>query len=321
MSRPDPRQSATAAAAISGAVDLSSLKARADAGGRPSAAPGQAAAASGSGEHVIDVTEQTFQTEVVERSTQVPVVVDLWADWCQPCKQLSPLLERLAAESNGSWVLAKVDVDANPRIAQVFGVQSIPTVVAIAGGQPVDAFAGAQPEQQIRQWIDSILDALRDKLPGIKAAEQAADSDGAEPVEEPEDERFTAAESALETGDYEGAAQAYQRILDAEPANEQAMAALNQVRFLARASSADPSAPQRADAAPDDVDAQLAAADAEIAAQEVDKAFDRLVSAVRRYAGADRDRVRAHLVELFELFPADDPRVTAGRRSLARALF
>src|ERR671917_2642012 len=157
--------------AISGAVDLSALKARADTAGRPQ--PPGADPSPGGTARVVDVTEQSFQTDVVERSLQVPVLVDLWATWCGPCKQLSPVLERLAEAAGGAWVLAKVDVDANPRIAQLFGVQSIPTVVAIAGGQPVDAFSGARPEPQVRQWISSILDALRDRLPGIRAAEQA----------------------------------------------------------------------------------------------------------------------------------------------------
>src|SRR3989440_9167567 len=106
---------------------------------------------------VIDVTDADFMERVVDESKRRPVLVDLWADWCGPCKQLSPVLERLAEQSGGAWLLAKVDVDANPRIAQLFGVQSIPTVVAIAGGQPVDAFTGAQPEHQIRQWIGALL--------------------------------------------------------------------------------------------------------------------------------------------------------------------
>lgn len=317
MSRPDPRQSAAVSAALSGAVDLSGLKARAEASGRP-AAPNGGTASGSPGQWVLDVTEQTFQADVIDRSMQVPVVVDLWATWCGPCKQLSPVLERLAQEGAGTWVLAKVDVDANPRIAQAFGVQSIPTVVAIVGGQPVEAFAGAQPEPQVRQWISSIVDALRDQLPGIRAAEQAAAGGAAAP---PEDHRFTAAEQALEAGDYAAAEAAYQQILDAEPGNAEAVAALAQVRFLARAEAVDPSVLARADDAPEDVDAQLAAADAELAAQQVEAAFDRLVDTVRRTAGEDRERVRVHLVELFELFPADDPRVSAARRSLARALF
>jgi putative thioredoxin len=268
---------------------------------------------------VIDVTEQTFQSEVLERSLQVPVVVDLWATWCQPCKQLSPVLERLAAEGQGTWILAKIDVDANPRISQAFGVQSIPTVIAVAGGQPVEAFSGAQPEPQVRQWLQGLITEFRDKLPGIKAAEAAAG--GSVAAEPPEDPRFTAAEDALDRGDYAAAEEAYQAILNAEPANEEAAAALAQVRFLVRAEAADPSAIARADANPDDLDAQIAAADAEIAGERVEAAFSRLVAAVGRSSGDDRDRVRQQLLSLFELFPADDPRVSAARRALARVLF
>lgn len=297
---------------------MSAVKARAEAANRPAEAP----EASSTSQWVVEVTEATFQAEVVERSLRVPVVVDLWATWCGPCKQLSPVLERLAEAANGAWVLAKVDVDANPRIAQLFGVQSIPTVVAVAGGQPVDAFAGAQPEPQVRQWISSLLDALREQMPGIAAAESSAPADEPEEEEpEPEDTRFTAAEDALDRGDFDGAAAAYQRILDEDPASEQAKTALAQVRFLERASNVNPSAIAAADAAPDDLTAQLEAADAELAEQRVDEAFARLIRAVRNNFGEDRDRARKQLVDLFELFAADDPRVAKARRDLASALF
>ncbi|GAA1222896.1 tetratricopeptide repeat protein [Prauserella halophila] len=322
-----PRNTSGVPAALSGAVDLSGLKQRAEAAKQPQAGPSAASgeappqstgAGGGSGGAVIDVTESSFQSEIVERSMQTLVVVDLWAEWCQPCKQLSPLLEKLAGESGGAWTLAKVDVDANPRISQLFGVQSIPTVVAIAGGQPVDAFSGALSEAEIKQWLNKLLDALRDKLPGIRAAEEGAT---AEPAEEPEDERFTAAEDAFARGDLAAAEAAYQRILDAEPANEQAKAALNQVRFAARAAESDPSAVATADADPSDLDAQLAAADQEVAQQQVEAAFARLIDAIRRTAGPDRDRVREHLVGLFELFDPADERIGKARRDLASALF
>ena len=106
---------------------------------------------------MIDVTEETFNNEVALRSRSTPVIVDLWAEWCGPCKQLSPVLEKLANEAGGAWVLAKIDVDANPRLAQAFQAQSIPMVVAIIGGQMVDAFLGAMPEAQVRQWLDQVL--------------------------------------------------------------------------------------------------------------------------------------------------------------------
>jgi putative thioredoxin len=315
VSRPKPQQTIV----MSGAVDLSALKARAESAPRRDALDAPPA---GGASWVLDVTEQSFQTDVIDRSMQVPVLVDLWASWCGPCKQLSPVLERLAKAGGGAWVLAKVDVDANPRIAQLFAVQSIPTVIAIAAGQPVDAFAGAQPEPQLKQWITALLDALRDRLPGIRAAERSGTDDaGGQPETEPEDPRFAAAEVALEAGDFQAAEAAYQQILSVESANERARVALAQVRFLMRAESLGPSAVAKADAAPDDVEAQIGAADAEVAAGTPERAFERLVGAVRRLTGEDCNRARGHLVELFELFSPDDPRVTSARRALARALF
>jgi putative thioredoxin len=323
VTRPDPRKTAALSAALSGAVDLGALKARADAArqkpaGAPAAAP-TGAAPSSPRPWIVDVTEQTFQS-VVERSLEIPVVVLLGASWSPEAQQLSAELDRLAQTSNGAWILAKVDLDASPRIGQAFGVQSVPTVVAIAAGQPIDAFAGPMPEPELTQWITRLLDALRDKLPGIRAAEQNAPA-GAEPVEEPEDPRFTAAEAAFEQGDFDAAAAAYEQILAAEPANEDAKAALAQVRFTARAEAAGPDAVARADAAPDDIDAQLTAADAEVAEQRPEDAFNRLINTVRRVFGDDRNKVREHLVGLFELFPPDDERVVKARRNLASALF
>jgi putative thioredoxin len=343
VARPDPRQQAAQAAlssTMAGAVDLSGLKARAEqrgsaqtgapAGGPPQrpaggdGAPVVEGAPPPAGGYVIDVTEDSFQTEVLERSMTIPVVVDLWADWCQPCKQLSPTLEKLANESGGSWILAKVDVDANPRIAQMFQVQSIPTVYVVVAQQPVTSFSGVQPENELRGWIGQILDALRERMPAIAEGEARAAQGGVEapePEPEPDDPRFTAAEEALERGDYDAAVAAYERILAEEPANTEAQAALAQVRFMSRAEQADPSAVTRADAAPDDVEAQKAAADAELAAGQAEAAFDRLVKTVQRTGGEDRDAAREHLVGLFELFATDDPRVTAARRALARALY
>ncbi|PPK61108.1 tetratricopeptide repeat protein [Actinokineospora auranticolor] len=325
MTRPDPRQTAALSAALSRAVDLSALKARADAAARapkpatPASDQDDTDAPATSGAHSIDVTEANFEAEVVERSAEVPVVVALVAGWSAQSKQLVGVLERLAVEGRGAWRLAKVDVEISPRVAQLFGVQAVPMVIAIAARQPVDAFNDVPPEDRVRQWINSILDALRDRLPGIRAAEAGAPAAVAEP--EPEDERFAAAEDAFEAGDFETAEARYQAILDAEPANADAKAALAQVRFLARTQAIDPSVIVRADTSPDDVDAQAGAADLELAGQQVEKAFGRLIAAVRRSSGAERDKARTHLVSLFDLFPADDPRVVKARRELASALF
>lgn len=312
-------------ASFARAVDLSPLASRA----RPpadAAAAGSGASDTGAAPtpatpgsnspYVVAVTEESF-AEIVQASTQVLVVIDLWATWCEPCKQLSPVLEKLADAAGGSWILATVDVDANPRIAQAFGVQSVPTVVALADGQPVDAFAGALPEPQVRQWVSGLLDALREKLPGIKAAEEANGG----PVPEPEDPRFTAAEELLAGGKFGEAAQAYRRILDTEPANTQAAAALAHATFLARTSGLSDDAVASADAAPDDVAAQCDAADVELAAGSTDAAFDRLIGAIRRAGSDEKAALREHLLGLFAMFDVDDPQVVAARRALAAALF
>ncbi|WP_375481162.1 tetratricopeptide repeat protein [uncultured Jatrophihabitans sp.] len=301
---------------MSGAVDLAALKARNEAAARAAEAPPPAAGAT-----VIDVDEAGFQADVLDRSFQVPVLLDLWAEWCEPCKQLSPVLEKLAREANGAWILAKIDIDANQRIAQALQVQSIPTVFAVIGGQLVPGFQGALPEAQIREFVDAVLKAGQEAgLTGGGAPAPEGEVE-AEPAAVPEDPRFTAAEAALEDGDYALATERYQAILDQEPANAEAALALGQVRLMQRLEHLDPDVASKADAAPDDVDLQLAAADLLLAANDVPGALDRLLQAVTRLDGADRDRARQRLLEFFDLLGPDDPRVAPARRQLTRALF
>ncbi len=322
--RTAPRPDARLAAAMSGAVDLAAVKARTEAQARaaerPPAAPGA---------HVIDVDEAGFQVEVLQRSLQVPVLLDLWADWCQPCKQLSPVLEKLAAEGNGSWVLAKIDVDANPGISQALRVQSIPTVFAVIGGQVVPGFSGALPEAQVREFVGAVLDAaVQAGLPGAAAvddvaadrADDAADVTAAA-VEPPSDPRFDVAEEHLDAGRYDEAAAAFQAILDQEPNNDEAALALRQTAFLKRLESVPPDAIAQADAAPDDVELQLAAADQELARADINPALNRLIGVVSRIRGDDRDLVRDRLLDYFEIIGAQDERVAPARRRLANALF
>ena len=267
---------------------------------------------------VIEATEETFNTEVVLRSRTTPVIVDLWAEWCGPCKQLSPVLEKLAAEAAGAWVLAKVDVDANPRLAQAFQAQSIPMVVAIMGGQMVDAFLGAMPESQIRQWLTQVL-AAAEQL-GIKTAVP----DGAEPGEVIDDlpPALAAARDAMESGDLDAAARALEKALGDVPSDPLAKSWLAQVNLMRRVSSYDPATVTREAAAhPENLDAQLRVADFEMAGGDAEKAFDRLLAVVKRTSGADRNKARLHLLDLFEVLPPDDDRVKRARTQLTLLLF
>ncbi|MCW2745843.1 MAG: Thioredoxin domain protein [Mycobacterium sp.] len=302
------------AAAMAGAVDLAAVKARSEAAQRAQSAPPPSATAPAGepGSAIVDVTEATFQSEVLDRSFQVPVVLDLWAEWCGPCKQLSPVLERLAAEGGGSWVLAKVDVDANPALAQGLRVQGIPAVKAVWQGQLVAEFSGAIPEEQARQFITELVRATTGG---------AAPTGGPDDAPLVEDARLDAAEAALERGDLPAAEAAYREILDAEPDHPEASLALKQVQLFRRAEEAGPDALAAADAAPDDVDAQLRAADFLLGTGNIEAAFDRLLDLVSRTSGENRDRARTHLVDLFSVVGNDDPRVSAARRRLTTALF
>lgn len=302
-----------------GVVDLSALKKPAPAAGAGagSAAGSPAAASSpGASEHVIDVTEADFQTAVLERSLQVPVVLDLWAEWCEPCKQLSPVLERLAEEFGGRFVLAKVDTDANPRLAQMLRVQGIPAVKAVVQGQLVGEFTGVQPEPQLRAWLTDLITMAETEF-GMTGPDDAAPLPPA-----PLDPLLEAAYTALESDDLDGAAQALHNLLSDQPAHVEAKAMLTQVDLLRRTVGVDPAAVlAAAQEAPDDVEKQCAAADVLLASGRPEDAVALLLDAVRAGSGADRDRARLLLIDYFELLGPDHPVVPKARQRLAALLF
>lgn len=246
---------------------------------------------------VIEVSEASFQRDVLERSREVPVVVDFWAAWCGPCRSLGPVLEKLANEAGGTWVLAKVDVDANPRLASAAGVQGIPAVRAFKDGKQVAEFVGALPEQQVRQWLQQL---------GPSAV----------------DIEFDAAVRLEAAGDLAGALDGYRRVLAAEPGRAEARSAIARLELAQRAEATD-LAPLEARLAadPSDVDAALALSDAEMQQGNRANALNRLVDLVRVTNGDDRERVRKHLLGLLETLPMDDPDALAARKALAAALF
>jgi putative thioredoxin len=271
---------------------------------RPTASPATAAA-DGGAVTVIDVTEASFADDVIERSRTVPVIIDFWADWCGPCKQLSPVLEKLAGEGNGSWVLAKIDVDANPQLANAAAVQGIPAVKVIIDGQVVGEFTGAIPESQARQFVGEVLKVAQEAgLPGPAAVEGDADV-AEEPALSPEHQ---AAEDALTSGDAAVAEAAYQAILANAPTDAEAKAGLARARLLGRIMD------------PPVGDDELTASDIDLLEGRVDEAFTRLLALIR--AGGDlRDPARARLLELFDAVGLDDPRVVTARKALTNALF
>jgi putative thioredoxin len=315
---------------LQGAVDLGARQAAAQRRQRAAQAPAAGPAGAPPAGNVIEVTDETFNTEVVARSRTVPVIVDLWAEWCGPCKQLGPVLEKLAAEANGAWILAKVDVDANPQLSAALQVQSIPMVVAVVAGQVADGFLGAMPEPQVRGWIGQVMQ-VAEQL-GLSSAEAngaqqpGAQAFGMEGPEGPEgpmgDPAFLEAQEAMERGDLAAAAAAFEKMLAATPGEPMATMGLRQVELLRRVESYDQaSARQAADDSPDDVDAQARVADIDLAMGRIDASFTRLLDVIRVTAGEDRDKARRHLLSLFEIFPPRDARVTKARAALSSLLF
>jgi len=235
----------------------------------------------------IDVTDATFPTDVVERSRQVPVVVDLWAEWCGPCKTLGPILEKVIDETGGKVLLAKVDVDTNQQTAAAFQVQGIPAVYALRDGKVVDGFVGAQPEAAVREFVSRLL---------------------------PTEEEETVA-ALLAAGDEES----LREVLNREPGNDQGVVAL--AELLVKRGSDDDKAEALAllERIPESADTRRVAALARIGVDTRDDVTDELDALLPKVK--DDEEARQRFIDLLEVMGNDDPRTSAYRKQLTTQIF
>jgi len=232
----------------------------------------------------IDVTDATFETEVVERSKTTPVVVDLWATWCGPCTTLGPILEKVVDATGGQVVLAKVDVDANPAISQAFQVQSIPAVYAMKDGQPVDGFMGSYPENFVQEFVDKLLPSATDVL---------------------QSELLAAGDEA-----------SLRRVLDDEPGNEEAVIALAEL-LVERGDTEEALA--LLERIPESDRTRKVAATARLGDEPADDYDDELVGLLDQVR--EDDEARQRFVDLLEVMGPDDPRTASYRKQLTARLF
>ena len=299
-----------------GAIDLGAL-----AQARKAQSVATDAVANAPAGFVVDVSEQDFQQKVIDVSKTVPVIVDLWAEWCGPCKQLSPLLEKLAAEYKGRFILAKIDVDANPRLSQMFQVQSIPAVFAVIGESAGPLFQGAIPEAELRQVIEEVLRIAAEQ--GVNGTINSEVQEDVAPVIEEEqiDPRLEAAFNAIEKGDFVAANNSYKEMLNQNPTDQVAQAGLAQVGLLERASKLNPNDVLQKASDRKDFASQMDLADLELMKGNPGAGFAVLISAIKISSGEDRDKLRARLLELFVVVGDSDPEVIKARRDLASALF
>ena len=307
-----------------GAIDLSSLRKPAGPGG-PAGPAGPGAPADGggvAGSYVLNVSEPTFQADVIERSLQAPVVVEFWSPRSEASNALGPVLARLSTEYAGKFLLARIDIDANPQLAQAVGVQTVPLVIGVLRGQVVPLFQGAVGEAEARQYFDQLLTvAVANGITGRADPVGPAAPPSDEEEEPPPNPRYEKAEDAVGAGDLDGAIAAYEELLKETPNDAEAKAGLARVQLVKRTQDVPAEVRTRAADNPTDVEAQMLVADVDLMGGHIDDAFNRLISTVQATSGDERNTVRLHLLELFDVVGADDDRVIKARRRLMAALF
>lgn len=305
-----------------GAVDLSGLQAAGQAAAGSQSSGAASPGAAGTGAYSVELDEANFQSEM-QRSLQHPVVLSFWSPQVPASVELNASLHRLADEFAGRFLFATLDLDAYPRVAQAVGVPSAPLVAVALGGQLAPIAQEAVPEAELRQVLQQIVQtAVANGMTGrVEPRAMAPEAVAPEP-DEVGDPRYADAEAAVATGDLDRAVAAYEKLLAEQPADETARVGLARVQLVTRTRGLDLERVRRAAAAdPGDVTAQVQAADLDLIGGHVDDAFGRLVQTVARTSGDDRDRARAHLIELFDIVGNDDPQVLAYRTRLASALF
>jgi len=298
-----------------GAVDLSAL-------GQAAAPTSGESGATAGGSYAVDVDEQNFQ-DVVQSSLNHLVVIALWSPRSPQSAEYNSQVGAVVDSYAGKILLARIDVDANPQVAQAFGVQGVPTLVGLVKGQPVPLLQGTADEAQLRQVFDELVTiAVQNGVAG-RAQPTAAATDGATEADDVvEDPRFAAADAAFAAGDFETAVAEYEKLKVQHPADAEVAERLAGVKLMSRTQGVDLSEARRAAADdPDDVDAQLLVADLDVSGGHVEDAFDRLIQLVKKLSGDEREAVRERLIELFTVVGTADPRVAAARRALAAALY
>jgi putative thioredoxin len=275
--------------------------------------------------YIQDVTVTDFQQAVLQKSHEVPVVVDFWAEWCGPCRTLGPTLERLAAEAEGSFVLAKVDVDANQELAAQFNVQGIPTVIGFRGGAPIDQFTGALPENAITQWLANLLPSELDMV--VEQARDAAIAGNLETAE------HLFASVLEEQPDHQEAGTGLAALLIASGRHEDALILLGKLavtdeverlqsaaRLSASRGSDLTEISDRLEANPDSDNARNELAMALAGRAEYEPALDHLLAVVKRRSDGKEDARKA-MLDIFEVLGDGHPLANTYRRQLASALF